>query len=154
GFHSQAPGARRRRQRPRQHRGHRRRNSQRRPPPRQAGTEVNRQRLITAKNAKSTKGRGDRRSPRIETPTSLRRGNPPWLPSSSSSNSNFLVIVTLPSEVPNMAELYPYPRFSLAERDRRWAAVRALMRRQNIDVIVTPQNSGHSADYQADTRYL
>src|SRR5262249_25067176 len=89
GFHSQAPGARRRRQRPRQHRGHRRRNSQRRPPPRQAGTEVNRQRLITAKNAKSTKGRGDRRSPRIETPTSLRRGNPPWLPSSSSSNSNF-----------------------------------------------------------------
>jgi len=53
-----------------------------------------------------------------------------------------------------MPELYPYPRFSLAERDRRWSAVRALMRRENIDVIVTPQNSGHSADYQADTRYL
>jgi Xaa-Pro aminopeptidase len=53
-----------------------------------------------------------------------------------------------------MPELYPYPRFSLAERDRRWNAVRALMRRENIDVIVTPQNSGHSADYQADTRYL
>ena len=53
-----------------------------------------------------------------------------------------------------MSELYPYPRFSIAERDRRWKAVRDLMRQQNIDVIVTPQNSGHSADYQADTRYL
>jgi len=53
-----------------------------------------------------------------------------------------------------MAELYPYPRFSIAERDRRWRAVRELMRAQNIDVIVTPQNSGHSADYQANTRYL
>ena len=53
-----------------------------------------------------------------------------------------------------MAELLPYPRFSLAERDRRWKAVRELMRRQNLDVIVTPQNSGHSADYQANTRYL
>jgi Xaa-Pro dipeptidase len=53
-----------------------------------------------------------------------------------------------------MAELYPYPRFSIAERDRRWRAVRALMREQNLDVIITPQNSGHSADYQANTRYL
>ena len=53
-----------------------------------------------------------------------------------------------------MAELYPYPRFSIAERDRRWLAVRALMREQNLAVIVTPQNSGHSADYQANTRYL
>ena len=53
-----------------------------------------------------------------------------------------------------MTELYPYPRFSLAERDRRWKAVRALMREHNLDVIVTPQNSGHSADYQANTRYL
>src|SRR5262245_7406146 len=53
-----------------------------------------------------------------------------------------------------MAELYPYPRFSLAERDRRWRAVRELMSQQNLDVIVTPQNSGHSADYQANTRYL
>lgn len=53
-----------------------------------------------------------------------------------------------------MAELYPYPRFSIAERDRRWAAARALMRKENLDVIVTPQNSGHSADYQANTRYL
>jgi Xaa-Pro aminopeptidase len=53
-----------------------------------------------------------------------------------------------------MAELYPYPRFSIVERDRRWEAVRAPMRAQSLDVIVTPQNSGHSADYQANTRYL
>ncbi len=53
-----------------------------------------------------------------------------------------------------MTELYPYPLFSLAERDRRWRAVRALMQRHDLDVIVTPQNSGHSADYQANTRYL
>jgi Xaa-Pro dipeptidase len=53
-----------------------------------------------------------------------------------------------------MAELYPYPRFSIAERDCRWQAVRELMRQHHLDVIVTPQNSGHSADYQANTRYL
>ena len=53
-----------------------------------------------------------------------------------------------------MPELYPYPRFSLAERDRRWEAVRAKMAEQNIDVIVTPQNTGHSMDFQANTRYL
>ena len=53
-----------------------------------------------------------------------------------------------------MPELYPYPRFSLAERDRRWRAVRELMRRERLDVIITPQNTGHSMDYQANTRYL
>ena len=53
-----------------------------------------------------------------------------------------------------MTELYPYPRFSLAERDRRWKAVRELMVQQRIDVIVTPQNTGHSTDFQANTRYL
>jgi len=53
-----------------------------------------------------------------------------------------------------MSELYPYPRFSLAERDRRWKAVREKMAEQNIDVIVTPQNTGHSMDFQANTRYL
>ena len=53
-----------------------------------------------------------------------------------------------------MAELYPYPRFSIAERDRRWKAVRVKMAGQNIDVIVTPQNTGHSMDFQANTRYL
>ncbi len=53
-----------------------------------------------------------------------------------------------------MPDLYPYPRFSLVERDRRWKAVRAKMAEQNIDVIVTPQNTGHSMDFQANTRYL
>ena len=53
-----------------------------------------------------------------------------------------------------MAELYPYPRFSLAERDRRWKAVRAKMREQNIDVIVCPNNTGHSTHFQAEARYL
>ena len=53
-----------------------------------------------------------------------------------------------------MSELYPYPRFSLAERDRRWKAVRAKMAEQHIDVIVAPQNTGHSMDFQANTRYL
>jgi Xaa-Pro aminopeptidase len=53
-----------------------------------------------------------------------------------------------------MNEIYPYPRFSLAERDRRWKAVRELMHQERIDVIVTPQNTGHSTDFQANTRYL
>jgi Xaa-Pro aminopeptidase len=53
-----------------------------------------------------------------------------------------------------VAELYPYPRFSLTERDRRWKAVRELMGRHRIDVIVTPNNTGHSTDFQANTRYL
>jgi Xaa-Pro aminopeptidase len=53
-----------------------------------------------------------------------------------------------------MAELYPYPRFSLTERDRRWQAVRDLMRQQRLDVIVTPNNTGHSMDFQSNTRYL
>ena len=52
------------------------------------------------------------------------------------------------------AELYPYPRFSLAERDRRWKTVRERMAKEGIDVIVTPQNTGHSMDFQANTRYL
>jgi Xaa-Pro aminopeptidase len=42
----------------------------------------------------------------------------------------------------------------LAERDRRWAAVRALMREEGIDVIVVPNNTGHSTDFQANARYL
>ena len=53
-----------------------------------------------------------------------------------------------------MADLYPYPRFSLAERDRRWRAVRDRMRQQKIDVIVVPNNTGHSTDFQSSARYL
>jgi Xaa-Pro aminopeptidase len=53
-----------------------------------------------------------------------------------------------------MSELYPYPRFSLSERDRRWKIVREMMRHHRLDVIVTPNNTGHSTDFQANTRYL
>jgi Xaa-Pro aminopeptidase len=53
-----------------------------------------------------------------------------------------------------MAELHPYPRFSIEERDRRWAAVRRKMREVGIDVIVVPNNTGHSTDFQANARYL
>lgn len=45
-------------------------------------------------------------------------------------------------------------QFSHAERDRRWNAVRALMREERLDVIVVPNNTGHSTDYQANARYL
>jgi Xaa-Pro aminopeptidase len=58
------------------------------------------------------------------------------------------------AEIDRTEGLYPYPRFSLAERDRRWRAVRALMAEQGLDVIVTPQNTGHSMDFQANTRWL
>lgn len=49
---------------------------------------------------------------------------------------------------------HPYPLFSLAERDRRWKAVRSLMRKHGIDVIVCPNNTGHSTDFQANSRWL
>jgi Xaa-Pro aminopeptidase len=55
-----------------------------------------------------------------------------------------------------MAEAAPYDyrRFSLAERDRRWKAVRERMARDGIDVIIAPPNNGNSTDWQADARYL
>jgi Xaa-Pro dipeptidase len=53
-----------------------------------------------------------------------------------------------------VAELLPYPRFSIAERDRRWREIRKLMRERGIDVIVVPNNTGHSTDFQANTRYI
>lgn len=51
-------------------------------------------------------------------------------------------------------ELFPYPRFSIAERDRRWENVRRLMDREDLSVIVVPAHSGHSTDFQANSRYL
>jgi Xaa-Pro aminopeptidase len=50
--------------------------------------------------------------------------------------------------------LYPYPRFSLRERDRRWKAVRAKMAAAAVGVIVCPNNTGNSTDFQANSRYL
>lgn len=49
---------------------------------------------------------------------------------------------------------FPYPLFSLAEREARWNRVRAMMAREGFAVIVAPNNSGHSLDFQADARYL
>ncbi|MBM2811336.1 MAG: Aminopeptidase family protein [Chloroflexi bacterium] len=58
------------------------------------------------------------------------------------------------ADVDQTEGLHPYPRFSLAERDRRWGIVRARMAAEGLDVIVTPQNTGHSTDFQANTRWL
>lgn len=49
---------------------------------------------------------------------------------------------------------YPYPRLSLAERDRRWALVREAMASRDLSVLITPNHSGHSTDFQANSRYL
>ncbi|MCH8199403.1 MAG: hypothetical protein IIA54_04980 [Chloroflexi bacterium] len=46
------------------------------------------------------------------------------------------------------------PRFSLEERERRWARVRGLMDRDGIDVLVAPPNTGHWDHFQANVRYL
>lgn len=42
--------------------------------------------------------------------------------------------------------------FSLAERDRRWTRVRAMMKREGFDCLLTPV--GTSAEGEADSRYL
>src|SRR3954454_20600624 len=46
------------------------------------------------------------------------------------------------------------PTFSMAERDRRWARVRELMKEAGIDVLVAPPNTGGNERNQADARYL
>jgi Xaa-Pro dipeptidase len=46
------------------------------------------------------------------------------------------------------------PQFSRAERDARWARVRALMKRDGIDVIVVPPHTGHHDHFSANARYL
>jgi Xaa-Pro aminopeptidase len=60
----------------------------------------------------------------------------------------------MPSESSVVADQQVYRRFSLAERDRRWALVRRLMRRDGLAAIVAPHNPGNSTDWQADARYL
>ena len=55
--------------------------------------------------------------------------------------------------VPEVEKL-DVPRFSLAERDRRWRLVRQLMAQEGLDVIVTAINTGHCDHFQANTRYL
>ena len=46
------------------------------------------------------------------------------------------------------------PRLSLAERDRRYAAVRAAMAEAGLDCIVAPENTGEWDACQPDGRYL
>src|SRR4051794_5096141 len=48
----------------------------------------------------------------------------------------------------------PFPRFSTAERDRRWKLVRELMAREGLDAVIAPENTGHYDHWQSDTRYL
>ena len=51
------------------------------------------------------------------------------------------------------AEL-PFPRFSLAERDRRWKLIRELMVQEGLDAFIAPENTGHYDHWQSDVRYL
>lgn len=46
------------------------------------------------------------------------------------------------------------PHFSLTERERRWSRVREAMRREGIDVIFVPPNTGLWDQFQANVRYL
>ncbi len=46
------------------------------------------------------------------------------------------------------------PRLGLAERDRRYAAVRAAMTENGLDCIVAPENTGEWDACQPDVRYL
>jgi Xaa-Pro aminopeptidase len=46
------------------------------------------------------------------------------------------------------------PKFSHAERARRWSCVREFMRRKQIDVIIGFPNQSHWDQFQADIRYL
>ena len=46
------------------------------------------------------------------------------------------------------------PQLSLAERDRRYRAVRAGMAERGFDVLLAPANSGRWEQLQADARYL
>ncbi len=52
------------------------------------------------------------------------------------------------------AERGHVPRFSVGERDRRWARVRALMSGAGIDVVFVAPNTGHWDSFQANGRYL
>jgi Xaa-Pro aminopeptidase len=46
------------------------------------------------------------------------------------------------------------PRLSLAERDRRYAAVRAAMAADNLDVLICPASTARWEQTMADSRYL
>ena len=48
----------------------------------------------------------------------------------------------------------PVPRFSLAERDRRWTTVRAKMAAEGADALVCVYHTGHHNHWQGDVQYL
>jgi len=48
----------------------------------------------------------------------------------------------------------PVPRFSLAERDRRWSTVRAKMAAEGVDALVCVYHTGHHNHWQGDLQYL
>lgn len=53
-----------------------------------------------------------------------------------------------------MPDTVNLPRFSLAERDRRYKAVREQMAARGLDCLVIPHNTGDWDNYQSDVRYL
>jgi Xaa-Pro dipeptidase len=57
------------------------------------------------------------------------------------------------TQAPNRPYL-DVPRFSLAERDRRYERVRRFMRDAGVDCVVVPYNTGHWGQFQADAQYL
>lgn len=46
------------------------------------------------------------------------------------------------------------PKFSIAERDRRWQRVRSLMARDDLDAVFVPPHTGLFDMFQANVRYL
>jgi Xaa-Pro aminopeptidase len=46
------------------------------------------------------------------------------------------------------------PKFTLQERDQRWARVRKAMADRGIDAIIVYPHSGHNQQWEADARYL
>ena len=53
-----------------------------------------------------------------------------------------------------MTAVVEFPRLSLQERDRRWAAVRARMRRRGVDCVIVRSDSSKWDAGSAEGRYL
>jgi Xaa-Pro aminopeptidase len=54
----------------------------------------------------------------------------------------------------NATDIPAPPKFTIAERDRRWAKLRASMRKEGLDVILVPPHTGHHDHFSANARYL
>ena len=46
------------------------------------------------------------------------------------------------------------PTFSLSERDRRWSALRVVMKQANFDALIALPHEGHWDQFGCDTRYI